>query len=444
MWHSPACEVRTDGTMNATAASAAGHGLGAAVSSDLPPLPSYTLVPRAPIIAGVPDGITILIPPVLVYWIYSLFWHFVDVYDLLPQYRLHTPLEVQQRNRASRREVVRDVLLQQAVQTLAGAAMALLDEPELTGQQHYAVALWALRLRRLSRHVPRVLGLVGLDSVRLAASLTTTAPGLAGFLRGGRYPGLTQTVAAVVDGARATTTLPAFAAWELRAGELLYYYAVPALQFLAAIIFVDSWEYFLHRAMHMNKWLYTTFHSRHHRLYVPYAFGALYNHPVEGFLLDTAGTGLAYLLTGLSARQAIFFFSGSTIKTIDDHCGYRLPYDPLQRLTGNNAAYHDIHHQSWGIKTNFAQPFFTFWDRVLGTMYVGDAKEMEARYVRGRERAEAAVAANDGGPVLGSVAINEPEQLDEADGKEASATRRRRQRSSRRSAVSKDGSVNEN
>jgi sphinganine C4-monooxygenase len=41
-------------------------------------------------------------------------------------------------------------------------------------------------------------------------------------------------------------------------------------------------------------------------------------------------------------------------------------------VTSNNAAYHDIHHQSWGIKTNFSQPFFTVWDRVLGTMWKGD------------------------------------------------------------------------
>jgi sphinganine C4-monooxygenase len=93
-----------------------------------------------------------------------------------------------------------------------------------------------------------------------------------------------------------------------------------------------------------------TLHSRHHRLYVPYAFGALYNHPVEGFLLDTLGAGLAYMLCGMSTRQGMVFFTGSTIKTVDDHCGYSLPWDPLQRITSNNASYHDIHHQSWGIK----------------------------------------------------------------------------------------------
>lgn len=77
----------------------------------------------------------------------------------------------------------------------------------------------------------------------------------------------------------------------------------------------------------------------------------------------------------------MFFFSFSTVKTVDDHCGYSLPWDPMQHITSNNAAYHDIHHQTWGIKTNFSQPFFTFWDRILNTMYVGDRAEKERQKV---------------------------------------------------------------
>ena len=76
----------------------------------------------------------------------------------------------------------------------------------------------------------------------------------------------------------------------------------------------------------------------------------------------------------------MWFFTGSTIKTVDDHCGYVLPWDPLQHVSSNNAGYHDIHHQSWGIKTNFSQPFFTFWDHLLGTAWTGG--DVSARYER--------------------------------------------------------------
>lgn len=118
---------------------------------------------------------------------------------------------------------------------------------------------------------------------------------------------------------------------------------------------------------------------------MPYAYGALYNHPLEALFMDTLGTGLAYLMAGMTVRQSMWFFTGSTIKTVDDHCGYALPFDPLQLLFPNNAGYHDIHHQSWGIKTNFSQPFFTFWDKYLGTMWEGD---VSARYEKGRHAAQ--------------------------------------------------------
>ena len=73
----------------------------------------------------------------------------------------------------------------------------------------------------------------------------------------------------------------------------------------------------------------------------------------------------------MTLRQGTCFFTFSTVKTVDDHCGYAFPWDPLQLITSNNAAYHDIHHQTWGIKTNFSQPFFTFWDGLLNTKYKG-------------------------------------------------------------------------
>jgi len=88
----------------------------------------------------------------------------------------------------------------------------------------------------------------------------------------------------------------------------------------------------------------------------------------------------------MSARQGVWFFTCSTIKTVDDHCGYALPWDPLQHLTSNNAGYHDIHHQSWGIKTNFSQPFFTFWDGFMGTKWAGG--DVSARYERAKLAAQ--------------------------------------------------------
>lgn len=138
-------------------------------------------------------------------------------------------------------------------------------------------------------------------------------------------------------------------------------------QMMVAMVVLDTWQYFMHRYMHINKFLYKHVHSKHHMLVVPYAFGALYNHPVEGLLLDTIGGAISFLASGMSPRTGIFFFSFATVKTVDDHCGMCLPGNVFHMLFGNNSAYHDIHHQLYGNKYNFSQPFFVAWDRILGT-----------------------------------------------------------------------------
>lgn len=142
---------------------------------------------------------------------------------------------------------------------------------------------------------------------------------------------------------------------------------VASLQFFAAMMVMDAWQYFIHRLMHINKFMYKHVHSHHHRLVVPYAFGALYNHPLEALLLDTVGGALSFLLTGMTPRTSVYFFTFATIKTIDDHCGLCLPYNPFHYIFWNNTAYHDVHHQLHGLKYNFSQPFFISWDKIFGT-----------------------------------------------------------------------------
>ncbi|KAK7205582.1 sphinganine hydroxylase [Myxozyma melibiosi] len=275
------------------------------------PPPTFELHERARLVPIMEDKYLALFLTVAIYWVASCFFHLIDAYDLLPQYRIHTPAEVTSRNKVTVYEVMRDVLLQQVVQTIVGITITYFDPPDYTGMEAYEIWLLAQKLPRLP--------------------------------------------------------LPLVA--------LLYSYGFSAMRIILAFFILDTWQYFLHRAMHTSRYLYRTFHSRHHRLYVPYAFGALYNHPFEGLLMDTIGAGLAMKLSGQSVREALIFFTFSTLKTVDDHCGYALPFDPLQILFQNNAAYHDIHHQQFGIKTNFSQPFFIVWDRWLGTQYKGPNKQ---------------------------------------------------------------------
>lgn len=142
---------------------------------------------------------------------------------------------------------------------------------------------------------------------------------------------------------------------------------IQLIQILMAMVVMDTWQYFVHRYMHQNKFLYRHVHSQHHRLVVPYAIGALYNHPLEGLLLDTFGGAISFLVSGMTPRTAVFFFCFAVVKTVDDHCGLWLPCNLFHILFQNNTAYHDIHHQLQGTKYNYSQPFFSIWDKMLGT-----------------------------------------------------------------------------
>jgi sphinganine C4-monooxygenase len=266
---------------------------------------SYKLLIKPSLVEGIPDNLLALISPIVAYWSYSAFFYIIDTLELAEKYRIHPPEEVAARNRAGRVEVLRDVLLQHVIQSVVGYAATFLDEVQYTGDEQYQA--WLLHKQ---------------------------------------FPWL-----------------------PLELCSFLYQYGFSIVKVTVAFVIIDTWQYWLHRLMHMNKWMYRRFHSRHHRLYVPYAFGALYNDPFEGFLLDTLGTGVAALLTGLTPREQLVLYTFSTLKTVDDHCGYALPFDPFQKFFPNNSIYHDIHHQQFGIKTNFSQPFFTFWDILNDTRY---------------------------------------------------------------------------
>lgn len=85
---------------------------------------------------------------------------------------------------------------------------------------------------------------------------------------------------------------------------------------LIAVVFdrfiIDSWQYFGHRLFHTNRFLYKHFHSLHHRLYVPYCFGGLYNHWVEAIVLDIAGAAIAHEISAMTVRQGMLLFTFAT------------------------------------------------------------------------------------------------------------------------------------
>ncbi|KAM0908941.1 hypothetical protein ACQ4PT_015125 [Festuca glaucescens] len=146
-------------------------------------------------------------------------------------------------------------------------------------------------------------------------------------------------------------------------------YLTAARQIAVAVVVFDAYRYAWHRLAHRNRFIYRHLHSWHHRIVVPYAFGAIYGHPLEALIADTAGGSLAILASGLPSSPpgaTAVFLTLCTVQGIDNHCGLCLLPRGL-RSVWNGAAHHGVHHLPRGVRHNFSDLFFVTWDRVFGT-----------------------------------------------------------------------------
>jgi sphinganine C4-monooxygenase len=223
------------------------------VAANLPPLPAYETRPMPDLLPFISDFWLSLVLPHIAYWAVSMFFHVIDVYDLFPQYRLHTPEEITKRNLASRYQVARDVIIEQIIQIVCGAALSLTEGQQMTGMEEYDVAVWATRIRLAQRALPAILGVLGLNAAAISKNIAASHPLLAGALAGGHYPFLITTVDGVAE-----SHVPAFATWELLVAKAIYWVIIPGFQMWIAACALDAWQYFVHRAMHLNKWMYST------------------------------------------------------------------------------------------------------------------------------------------------------------------------------------------
>lgn len=357
------------------------------VPSDLPQLPPYIPTLKPSIVPHLPDSYLAFILPAITYWVVSLTFHYIDVKGYCSNYRLHTPAEYLKRNRASKADVIKVALFQQVCQCLLGALIA---KDELSPSAEYDVAVWARRVRLARRVVPGLLSVLGIDSTRLAKAVSGISPSFGAILLGGVYVGpsnITVDVAAESSLKMSGERVAPFDQGEMIVAELLYYVLVPTLKFFVALILADTWQYVTHRILHANKFLYKHIHALHHQVYVSYAYGAFYNHPIEAIVVDMLGFPVCLAMAGLNTNESTLFATMWTIKIVMDHCGYDFPYSPWNLLTPHAPLFHDLHHQSWGMKHNFSN-YTPFWDWALGTIWRGDDGPAQQRYARGRASAE--------------------------------------------------------
>ena len=74
-----------------------------------------------------------------------------------------------------------------------------------------------------------------------------------------------------------------------------------AIRFIGAMFVLDAWQFAFHRLFHEVDWLYRHIHVWHHTMYIPHAYGALYQHPIEMVIMDTLSGMVAVNATGMPA-----------------------------------------------------------------------------------------------------------------------------------------------
>ncbi|CAA6667114.1 unnamed protein product [Spirodela intermedia] len=121
-------------------------------------------------------------------------------------------------------------------------------------------------------------------------------------------------------------------------------------QLASAMLIMDAWEHIWHRWTHENRFLYKHVHAMHHQLIVP-TLRRPHCHPLLRHV----------------ANDSHRLLQSSQHQGVDDHCGLWFPNHPIHRFMSNNAAFHIIHHQHYGVKHNYSVHFLATWDLLLGT-----------------------------------------------------------------------------
>ncbi|KAL8959297.1 MAG: hypothetical protein Q9193_003820, partial [Seirophora villosa] len=291
------------------------------------------------------DNVLAIVLPTIVYAVAGGFFHLLDTYELFGNYRIHPTEDELKRNRITRWECLKGVVRYHVIQISIGLLLNHGASPPMVGDEACRIHDAANMIHNARRIIPAILNTIGIDAKQLSHAAQGTSPTLASIIGGGGGGGdLTSIITSPNQPAQNHLTSFDFALATFTTNIL-----VPALQYLVALIVVDTWIYFTHRLCHVNRTLYRLVHAQHHRLYVSYAYGAVYAHWLETLFLDILSFVLAGEIARLSPRQSMLFASAATVKTIADHAGYVFPWDPLRFLNPNGARFHDLHHQTWGL-----------------------------------------------------------------------------------------------
>lgn len=134
------------------------------------------------------------------------------------------------------------------------------------------------------------------------------------------------------------------------------------IEFILGLILFDTSFYWLHRLFHWNKFCFKKFHSLHHKNNAPTVWGS-YNETLEDSIFLQSFFIYAIFIIPISIPALIAVNLYTLFLDVVGHCGYnlvlRIPYSGMTIISD-----HDLHHKKYNC--NYA-PYFTIWDRVMGT-----------------------------------------------------------------------------
>lgn len=159
----------------------------------------------------------------------------------------------------------------------------------------------------------------------------------------------------------------------------VWYYA---LSFPIMLIVHDTYFYWMHRTLHHPK-IFRHAHLVHHKSINPSPWAAYSFHPIEGFFEALIGPIIiVFVPVHISALGIFFLFQ--IIYNVYGHSGYELyPKNFNKHWLGkwiNTSVHHNLHHKDFD---NSYGLYFTFWDRIMGTMassYDATFEEVKTRY----------------------------------------------------------------
>lgn len=171
----------------------------------------------------------------------------------------------------------------------------------------------------------------------------------------------------------AATSVPFFVGPLQRYSQVYYDISAMPLWYTIASFFImmivhDTYFYWMHRTMHHPS-IFKRVHLVHHKSTNPTPWTAYSFHPTEAFFESLIGP-IILLIMPIHMGVFVGFFIFQIVYNIYGHSGYEFfPKGFNKHWFGrwiNTSVHHNLHHHyfdnSYGL-------YFTFWDRVMGTMH---------------------------------------------------------------------------